>query len=79
MLSAVCEKESVDATEVQILGQLGALIKNYERVLVPELNTGQLSLLIRGNFLVDAVSLNKIEGKPFLVHELVAKIEELCA
>lgn len=57
---------------------LGALIKNYERVLIPELNTGQLSLLIRGNFLVDAVSLNKIEGKPFLVHELVAKIEELC-
>lgn len=53
------------------------LLKKYDKVLVPELNTGQLRLLIRGNFLVDAVGFNKIQGKPFLVHELTDKMEEV--
>jgi 2-oxoglutarate ferredoxin oxidoreductase subunit alpha len=56
---------------------LGEVIRNYEKVLIPELNTGQLSLLIRAKFLVDAQGLNKIYGKPFLVHELVRKIDEM--
>jgi 2-oxoglutarate ferredoxin oxidoreductase subunit alpha len=56
---------------------LGDIIKRYETRLIPELNTGQLRLLIRGNFLVDAQGLNKIQGKPFLVHELMQKIEQM--
>jgi len=56
---------------------LGDLLKNYQLVLIPELNTGQLRLLIRGKYLVDAQGLNKIQGKPFLVHEIVQKIEEM--
>ena len=44
---------------------LGELLKRYEQVLIPELNLGQLRLLIRGEFLVDAVGLNKVQGKPF--------------
>ncbi len=56
---------------------LGELLKNYEQVLIPELNTGQLSLLVRAKFLVDAKGLNKIAGKPFLVHELVEEINRL--
>jgi 2-oxoglutarate ferredoxin oxidoreductase subunit alpha len=56
---------------------LGDIIKNYDKVLIPELNTGQLRLLIRGNFLVDAVGYNKIQGKPFLVHEVVQQIDSL--
>lgn len=56
---------------------LGEIIKNYEKVLIPELNTGQLRLLIRANFLVDAIGLNKIYGKPFLVQELTQKIFEI--
>jgi 2-oxoglutarate ferredoxin oxidoreductase subunit alpha len=56
---------------------LGELIKRYEKVLIPELNTGQLRLLIRGKYLVDAQGYNKIQGKPFLVHELVRKIDEV--
>ena len=56
---------------------LGDLLKSYDKVLIPELNTGQLRLLIRGNYLVDAVGYNKVQGKPFLVHELVEQIEKL--
>jgi 2-oxoglutarate ferredoxin oxidoreductase subunit alpha len=55
------------------------VLKRYKKVLVPELNAGQLRLLLRGIFLVDAVGLNKIQGRPFLVSEIEAKIEELLA
>jgi len=56
---------------------LGEILKSYEKVLIPELNTGQLSLLIRGKFLVDAIGYNKIAGKPFFVHELTEKINQV--
>jgi 2-oxoglutarate ferredoxin oxidoreductase subunit alpha len=56
---------------------LGEIVKRYEKVLIPELNSGQLRLLIRGKYLVDAQGYNKIQGKPFLVHELVHKIDEM--
>ncbi|MBY0523195.1 MAG: 2-oxoacid:acceptor oxidoreductase subunit alpha [Gemmataceae bacterium] len=55
----------------------GDVLKRYKKVLVPELNTGQLRLLLRGIFLVDAVGLNKVQGRPFLVSEIEAKIEEM--
>jgi len=53
------------------------VLHSYERVLIPELNLGQLRLLIRGTFLIDAVGLNKVQGRPFHVAEVVRKIEEL--
>ena len=56
---------------------LGDILKKYERVLVPELNNGQLLLLLRGKYLVDAVGLNKVQGKPFTVREVVEKIQTL--
>jgi len=56
---------------------LGAVLKNYKHVIIPELNTGQLSLLVRGKFLVDAVAFNKISGQPFKIAEIEAKIEEV--
>ncbi|HEV8701618.1 MAG TPA: 2-oxoacid:acceptor oxidoreductase subunit alpha [Candidatus Polarisedimenticolia bacterium] len=56
---------------------LGDVLKRFERVLVPELNLGQLSLLIRARYLVDAVGLNKVQGKPFRVSEITRAIEEL--
>lgn len=58
---------------------LGEILRSYDKVLIPELNTGQLRLLIRGTFLVDAQGLNKIAGKPFLVAELVEKINQVLA
>jgi 2-oxoglutarate ferredoxin oxidoreductase subunit alpha len=54
-----------------------AVLKRYKKILVPELNRGQLRLLLRGEFLVDAVGLNKIQGRPFLVSEIESKIEEV--
>src|SRR6185312_5684846 len=55
----------------------GEVLKRYKKVLIPELNGGQLRLLIRGTYLVDAVGLNKVQGKPFLVSEIEEKIDEL--
>jgi 2-oxoglutarate ferredoxin oxidoreductase subunit alpha len=55
----------------------GEVLKRYRKVLVPELNAGQLRLLLRGEFLVDAIGLNKVQGRPFLVSEIEEKIEQL--
>jgi 2-oxoglutarate/2-oxoacid ferredoxin oxidoreductase subunit alpha len=56
---------------------LGDVLKCYKKVLVPELNMGQLSWMLRAKYLVDAVGLNKIQGRPFKQNELDQKIEEL--
>lgn len=58
---------------------LGEILTRYEKVLVPELNMGQLLQLIRAKYLVDAIGFNKVQGKPFAVRELTQKIEELLA
>ncbi len=50
---------------------LEEVLRSYEKVLVAELNSGQLRFLIRGEYLIDAVGLNKVEGKPFFVSELI--------
>ena len=55
---------------------LGEILDRYEKVLVPELNMGQLRMLIRDRFLKDAIGYNKVQGKPFTVAELVGKIQE---
>ena len=54
-------------------GDLGEVLRRFKRVLVPELNMGQLVRLIRAEYLIDAVGLNKIQGQPFKVSEVVAK------
>jgi 2-oxoglutarate ferredoxin oxidoreductase subunit alpha len=56
---------------------LGEVVRRYRRVLVPELNMGQLLLVLRAKYLVDAVGYPKVQGKPFLQSELEAKIEEV--
>ena len=55
----------------------GDVLRNYRRVLVPELNDGQLLLLLRAAYLNDAIGLNKVQGRPFLVGEIETKIDEL--
>ena len=54
---------------------LGDLLASYRRILVPEVNSGQLVRVLRDRFLVDAESLPKVTGKPFRVDELVGAIE----
>jgi 2-oxoglutarate/2-oxoacid ferredoxin oxidoreductase subunit alpha len=56
---------------------LGEVMKRYKNVLVPELNMGQLLWLLRAKYLVNAVGLNKIQGRPFKQSELDQKIEEM--
>jgi 2-oxoglutarate ferredoxin oxidoreductase subunit alpha len=56
---------------------LGAVLGRYDQVLVPELNMGQLALLIRARFGVEVVPLNKVQGRPFTVEELLRAIEAL--
>jgi len=56
---------------------LAALLARFERVLIPELNFGQLSKMIRSTYLVPAESLSKVQGQPFLIAELEDKIRQL--
>ena len=56
---------------------LGEVLSRYDKVLVPELNNGQLSVLIRSQFLVDAIPFNKIAGQPFKITEITGKIDEV--
>jgi 2-oxoglutarate ferredoxin oxidoreductase subunit alpha len=55
---------------------LGQVLSRFEKVVVAELNLGQLLWLLRARYLVDAVGIHKVKGLPFKISELVAKIEE---
>jgi len=55
---------------------LGELLKSFDKVLVPEMNTGQFKTVLRDQYLVDAQSFTKTNGLPFYIHELEAAIEE---
>ena len=56
---------------------LGAVLKRYRKVLIPELNTGQLRMLVRARYLIDARGLNKVQGRPFSADEVLARIFEM--
>ncbi len=56
---------------------LGEIIGRFGRVLIPELNGGQLLFLIRSAYLVGAEGLNKVEGRPFMVAEVASRIREM--
>ncbi len=53
------------------------IMRSYRRVLVPEVNLGQLSMLLRARFLIDVVGYNKVRGKPFRIVEIKQAAEEL--
>ncbi len=55
----------------------GDVLRAFKRVLVPEMNLGQLITLVRAKYLVDAIGLNKVEGKPFMIQEIQDRIVEL--
>ena len=56
---------------------LEAVLRRYDKVLIPEMNLGQLALLIRGRFLVDAVGYNQVRGLPFKAEELAGVIKDV--
>jgi 2-oxoglutarate ferredoxin oxidoreductase subunit alpha len=55
---------------------MSALLKGFDRIIVPEMNTGQLKTVLRDQFLVDAKPLNKVSGHPFRIAEIEAAIEQ---
>ncbi len=57
---------------------LGEILSRFGKVLVPELNMGQLSKLLRERYLRDVVQLNKVQGKPFKVSEILERLLQLC-
>jgi 2-oxoglutarate ferredoxin oxidoreductase subunit alpha len=56
---------------------LGAILRGFSKILVPELNEGQLVRLLRSEFLVPAIGMNKVRGQPFLIEEIRARIDQM--
>ncbi len=56
---------------------LGDVLKSYDRILIPEMNLGQLLQLVRAKYLVDVVGYNRVTGKPFKAGEIAAAVEAL--
>jgi 2-oxoglutarate/2-oxoacid ferredoxin oxidoreductase subunit alpha len=56
---------------------LGDVLRSYKKVLIPEMNTGQLLKVVRAEYLIDATGLNKVAGEPFKVSEIATKILEM--
>ena len=63
--------------DITMPSQSQKMLKKFKKVLVPELNQGQLRMLLRATHLIDAVGHNKVQGKPFLISEIEAKIAEM--
>jgi 2-oxoglutarate ferredoxin oxidoreductase subunit alpha len=56
---------------------LGEVLRRFERVLIPEMNMGQLEKIVRMKFLIEPVGMHKVQGKPFLSVEIADKLDEL--
>ncbi|MBC7910165.1 MAG: 2-oxoacid:acceptor oxidoreductase subunit alpha [Pyrinomonadaceae bacterium] len=74
------EGKSVSSAHLRHLNpfpkNLGEVLSGFETVIVPEMNLGQLSTMIRARYLVDAVAFSKVKGRPFQIREIVQKVEE---
>lgn len=74
--------EGVDVAHIHIRHiwpmpkNMGELLKSFDRIIVPEMNTGQLKTVLRDQFLVDAKPINKVSGQPFTIAEIEAAIQE---
>jgi len=55
---------------------LGEVLRSYDRVVIPEMNLGQLATLIRAKYLVDAHSYNQVNGMPFKAEQLATALKE---
>ena len=75
-------REGLDVSHIQVRylsplpKNLGELLHNFEKIIVPEMNTGQFINLIRAEYLIDADGLNKVAGQPFKIGEILAAIHE---
>jgi 2-oxoglutarate ferredoxin oxidoreductase subunit alpha len=78
-----CQNEGLSVAHVHLRwlnpfpANLEELLTHYKKILIPEINMGQLRSIIQANFLLPTIGLNKVKGKPFAVVEIVQKIKEL--
>lgn len=78
-----CIEAGIDVSHAQVKymsplpKNLGSILKNFDKVLIPEMNNGQFSKVIRDKFLIPTINFNKIKGTPFSSGELKQKIQEL--
>ena len=74
------EGQSVSSAHLRHLNpfpkNLGDVLRGFEKVIIPEMNLGQLATMIRAKYLVDAVPFSKVKGRPFQIREIVRKVEE---
>ena len=79
----IVKRKNVEVSHIQITNlfpfpkNLGEILYSFDKVLVPELNCGQLLSILRDKFMIPAIGLNKVKGLPFSTTEVLAKIEEL--
>ncbi len=77
-----CREKDMDVSHIHLRyiwpmpKNLGDLLKSYDHVIVPEMNTGQLKTVLRDQYLVDAKPLNKVSGQPFTIAEIETAIAE---
>lgn len=77
------QKEGLAVTQAHLRhlnplpSDLGDVLSRFKRVLIPEMNMGQLSRVVRAEFVIDAVGFNKIQGRPFKVEEIVTRVRKL--
>ncbi|MCH7993758.1 MAG: 2-oxoacid:acceptor oxidoreductase subunit alpha [Planctomycetes bacterium] len=77
-----CRAKGMDVSSIHIRylypmpKDIGAILKRFKKVMVPEMNLGQLVQLLRAKFLVDAKGLNKVQGKPFMISDIERGIED---
>ena len=78
-----CREDGINVSSIHLRylepvpTNLGQILKRFKRILVPELNRGQLVHRLRDRYLVDAEGLHKVQGTPFLITEIETKIKEL--
>ncbi len=74
------EGKSVSSAHIRYMNpfpsNLGEVLAGFEKVIIPEMNLGQLCTMIRAKFLVDAIAFSKVKGRPFQIREIVRKVEE---
>lgn len=56
---------------------LGEIMSRFDKILVPEMNMGQLAMLLKARYLQPVISMPKVRGRPFKISELVNKIDEI--
>jgi 2-oxoglutarate ferredoxin oxidoreductase subunit alpha len=75
------EGKSVSAVHLRHLNpfprNLGEIMERFDQILAPEMNTGQLAMLLKARYLKPVITMSKVRGRPFKISEISAKIDEL--